>query len=456
MSGSVFHNRGVARYIAEYDSPETNFGRTSPHSDRERGYHSFANLLWRDWNVVAYFNSRQKFSPIPWTPESLFDDPAGFLLDQRNFVGGAWSRDTAGGGKLRWQIYFDQYRYRDYDRYQEGEGITAYGENARADWLSSQLSYRRPVARLRGAVTVGASAAWEIRNRQNPWQLAPERREILRIDVPDRQHAVFLQHELELSRRWTLVSGLRLDASRLYRSALSPRLALLFAQSRDTTWKMVYGRPFRNPSAFEQFWYDGVSYLPSGGLRPERAHAFELSAERRFLPNLRGMVNVFHYALSELIQVVFEGEMMRYRNFAAIRSRGVEAELAGELFSRVEFTASFVRQAAQDRDTGWLVNSPRSIAKFRLAAPFAGGSWTVACNGWFLGARRTLSGDLVDRAYAADLTLASHRLHANFDVVVGVRNLFDQAWYDPIAIGVDRIRGDGRHLFVKSITRVEE
>lgn len=456
LSGSVFNNRGVALYLPEYDSPETNFGRTSPGSDRERGYHSFANLLWRDWNVVAYFNSRQKYSPVPWSPNSLFDDPTNFLLDRRNFVGGAWSRDTAGGGKLRWQIYFDQYRYRDYYRFDEGEEITAYAENACAEWLSTQLSYRRPVRRLRGAVTAGFAGAWEVRNRQNPWQVWPERRQVVRVDATDRLHALFLQHELELSRRWTLVTGLRLDTSRLYSSALSPRAALIFAQSRDTTWKLVYGRPFRNPSAFERFWHDGVSYAPSGDLKAERAHAFELSAERRFSPKLRGMVNLFHYGLSDLIQGVFEGEMMRYRNFAAIRSRGVETELSGELFPRVEFTASFVRQQADDRDTGWLVNSPRSIAKARLAVPLLGGSWTLAYNGWFLGARRTMAGDPVGRAYVGDLTLASHRLHSNFDVIVGLRNLFNHAWYDPVALGVDRIRGPGRHVFVKFITRVGE
>jgi len=456
VSGSVFNNRGAALYVPDYDSPETNFGWTSPGSDRERGYHSFANLLWKDWNLVAYFNSRQKFSPIPWSPDSLFDDPHSFLLDQRNFVGGAWSGDSSSGGKLRWQIYFDQYEYRDYYRFDEGGETTAYTKHARAEWLSSQLSYRRPVARLRGAVTAGVAAAWEIRNRQNPWQVWPERREILRVDAADRLHALFLQHELNLSRQWTLVTGLRLDSSRLYRSALSPRAALVFAQNRDTVWKLVYGRPFRNPSAFEQFWYDGVSYAPSGGLKPEHAHAFELSFERRFSPRLRGMVNVFHYSLSDLIQGVIEADLMRYRNSAAVRTRGVETELAGELFGRAEFTASFVRQAAHDREAGWMVNSPRSIAKARVAVPLGGGAWTVAYSTWVLGPRRTLSGNIVARAWVGDLTLSSHRLHPNFEVILGLRNAFNHAWYDPVAIGVDRIRGDGRHLFVKFITRVKE
>lgn len=456
VSGSVFHNRGQAYYIPEYDSPETRFGRTSPRSDQERGYHSFANLLWGNWNLLAYFNDRQKFSPVPWSLEALFDDPETYVLDQRNFVGGAWSRDTTSGGKLRWQIYFDQYRYRDYTRFHEGGEITAYAEHARAEWLSSQLSYRRPVARLRGALTVGAAATWEIRNRQNPWQVWPERREVLRVDAPDRLHALFLQHELELSRRWTLVTGLRLDSSRLYSSALSPRAALIFAQSEDTTWKLVYGRPFRNPSPFEQFWYDGVSYAPSGGLKAERAHAFELSAEHRFSSKLRGMANLFHYSLSDLIQAVFEDELIRYRNFAAIRSRGLEGELAGELPGRFEFTASFIWQAAHERATGWMVNSPRLIAKARLAVPLAGGSWTLAYNSWFLGARRTMAGELVNRAYVGDFTLASHRLHPHFDVIVGVRNVFDHVWHDPVAVAVDRIRGPGRHVFVKFITRVEE
>lgn len=52
VSGSAFNNAGQRLYLPEYDSPLTNLGWAEA-VDGEKGYHSFVNLTWTDWSVMA-------------------------------------------------------------------------------------------------------------------------------------------------------------------------------------------------------------------------------------------------------------------------------------------------------------------------------------------------------------------------------------------------------------------
>ena len=70
---------------------------------------------------------------------------------------------------------------------------------------------------------------------------------------------MFLQDERRLSSRWTLDLGVRLDGSAYRQSFVSPRAALIYQPSVNWTYKFLYGRSFRNPSAFDLFFEDGLT-----------------------------------------------------------------------------------------------------------------------------------------------------------------------------------------------------
>src|SRR5579864_541227 len=101
LSGSLVDNLGQNLYFPEFDSPETNFGR-SIGMDGEKGYHTFANLVWKDWNITAYFNNRQKHPPVAWG-NSIFDDSGSRTRDSRNFVAATYTHEIGADRQLRWQ-----------------------------------------------------------------------------------------------------------------------------------------------------------------------------------------------------------------------------------------------------------------------------------------------------------------------------------------------------------------
>jgi iron complex outermembrane receptor protein len=442
ISGSMFQNTGARP------------AGGAPNVDGERGYHTFANLIWRHWSFTAYFNSRDKQPPIG-AGTSLSGDRAQHVVDSRDLVGATYTRQ-AGSGEIRWQASYDRYRYRDLFDYPSGdaagsvEGVRDYNLG---DRLDSQATYSVPLARV-GTFMAGAEGFFDLRSLQYN-VLDGVRQDI--AGRCNRGGALFAQQEWKVSARWTLHGGLRLDETRDFGRFLSPRLAAVYRSSPRTVYKLVYGHPFRNPSAFEQFYNDGgLSQIAAQPLDPETAHTFQGSMERRVAHGWTLTAAAFHYRIQHVIEAVANRDgVQQYQNAGEIFSTGGEIEASGKLRGAIEATASAVWQDALGHSPlAWLPNSPHQIVKFRAGVP-AGRRLFAAADLQYISAREAVSGARLGGFPLADATATVH-LDRRFDVVAGVHNLFDRRYQDPVYLTVDRIPGDGRSLFLKLVLRVWE
>ncbi len=451
LSASVFNNAGMS-FPADGLAVPAGVRGSFSNADGERGYHTFANLIWHDWSFTAYFNARQKQPPIG-LGTSLSGDPSQHVMDSRSLVAATYKRQ-AGPGEVRWQLSYDQYRYHDRFNYPIGDDLAAVHDQNRGDWVNSQLTYELPVAGV-GPLTVGLRGSWELRSEQYNLIDGEVQNYTAR---PDRSVAVFAQQQWDLSSRWKLYGGVRLDDTKNYHRFVSPRVAAVFQPSPRTVYKLVYGRPFRNPSAFEQFYNDGgLSYAAAPPLSPEVANTFEASMERQLTRNTTLIVNGFHYRIGQVIEaVMLDGGVQQYRNDARLRSTGLELELSGKAGGGIEVSGSVaVQDAAGGSPMTRLANSPRYLPKMRLGVPLFRDRLFVSGALQQFSARATGSGDLLGGSVLADLT-ATVRLHRRFDLQCGLRNALDRRYEDPIFLTVDRLRGDGRSVFLKLIWRVWE
>jgi outer membrane receptor for ferrienterochelin and colicins len=457
VSASVFNNSGQTLFFPEYDFPQT-FNGVARGVDGERGYHTFANLIWRGWDFVAYFNSREKQPPIAFDAASIFGIPGNRVRDARNFVRLLHSSDIGSTGKIRWQVTYDQYRYDDRFDSETAEGMEDVRNIARGDWVGSQFEYSFSVPKL-GRLTVGAQATWNIRNLQQNYVASPAFVQQLNVNYPYPEFGLLAQQEVNLSARWKAYLGLRYDDynGRAANNSVSPRLALVYQRSPKEVYKFVYGRPFRNPSAFEQY-YTGASNLPSGPLRPETAHTFEISMERQLKGSFSAIVNVYDYRTHGLITAAYiAAGLQQFQNADNAESKGIEFEMSGKPWGRLETSASLALQRAVDSLTGnRLPNSPRQVGKLRVAWPVLRNRLILSSSARYLGSRDTLADDSVGPVILADATATTNHLLGQFDLQAGIRNLFDRVYYDPIALVLDRMRGDGRSAFVKLIWRSKE
>jgi len=299
------------------------------------------------------------------------------------------------------------------------------------------------------------AGSWELRNLQ--FNVADGATQTIQ-GRPDRNAALFAQQQWNVSTRWKLYGGVRVDQSRNFHRFISPRLAAVYQPSSRTAFKLVYGRPFRNPSAFEQFYNDGgLSYVAAPPLHPETAHTFEASLERQIARGLALVVNGFHYRVdSVIVAESLDNAVYQYRNAGQIRTTGVEFELSGKLWQRVEALASTVFENAVGGDPATrLANSPTQVSKVRLGVPFFRERLFLSGAVQYLSSRIAESGDPLPGPLLADFT-ATTRLGPRFDFVTGVRNAFGRRYEDPIYLTLDRIEGDGRSVFVKLVCRIWE
>jgi iron complex outermembrane receptor protein len=451
ISGSLFDNAGQTLNIPQFNSPATNSGVTA-HTNGEEGYHTFANLVWGDWNITAYFNTRLKQVPVNWADNTVFGDSGNHVRDGRNFVEASSSRDIGAKGKLRYRFYYDDYRYDDRFDYNFGY-IQDQRSLSRNEWIGSEVTLRQPFT-SRGDLTFGLQGEWELRNLQAERAVSPTPVPLVRFNIPDHTAGLFTQQEWRLTSRLQVDGGLRFDRSHNYGNALSPRVALVYRQSAFTVFKAVYGSPFRNPSAYEKYFSDNETLTANLNLHAERANTYELSGEHRLSSRLTGIASFYQYQIHDLIEEVFpDSGVPQYQNVARARTTGVEFELSGKLPRDIELLGSASFQRAYDADSRVaLPNSPRTLAKLRLGIPVLAHRAFLASSAEYMSIRDTVAGAQVSAVFLQDITLTTRRpLLAGFDLQAGIRNLWNRSVDDPVGLAVDTMREDGRSFFVKAI-----
>lgn len=446
FSGSVFNNSGQSPlFFPQFNTPPDNSGKAVD-MNGQRGFHLFSTATWRNWTFVAAFGSHDQIQPISWGA-TIFNDRGSQNAERRGFAEAVYSR-RAGTGELRWRTFYDAFRYIGRFEYPLGSTVEDNRTHSIGDWIGTQLTYRRPTSV--GDVTVGVEANVDIRNLQSNDDVSPAFFSYLNTSHPDRLLALIVQDEKKLSARWKLDLGLRIDKSSYRNDSVSPRVALNY-QHALWTYKLLYGRSFRDPSAFQLFYDDGLSGAGNPSLRSEHADTVEFDVERKIGKRMNFQASAYGYRLSDFMVGVFlPSGLIQYQNVGKIEAEGVEFEINGRPTDWLETTASYSLQ--RSRDSATLENSPQSLAKLRFAVPL-GRRFDLSSGMQYESTRFTVAGAWTRPVYLADFTLTSRNLLPNLDFRAGIRNALNWSYSDPVALNpiVDTMQQPGRTFFVELI-----
>src|SRR5262245_3568001 len=129
---------------------------------------------------------------------------------------------------------------------------------------------------MRQVATLGVEFIDNIQQTQTS-QFEPSLVGPFTADRSSRQRAVFMQDELKVGRHIIFNGGLRYDGYETF-DRVTPRTALIVMPSAHQSFKYLYGRAFRAPSAYERHeFYFGTQV---NNLTPESIDTHEFVWER--------------------------------------------------------------------------------------------------------------------------------------------------------------------------------
>jgi outer membrane receptor protein involved in Fe transport len=170
--------------------------------------------------------------------------------------------------------------------------------------------------------------------------------------------------------------------------AFSPRVAAILRPYTDGNVKVLFGRAFRAPGVYEQFYNDGgANSIPSPGLTPETMWSGEVEYSHRFSATWTGTVAGYGNYYDNFISPTAVPDPMdamrtvtQYRNSsdAPVLTLGAELELRREWRQGWMFAVNYSYQRARYLETGdqdllrEVPNTPEHLASIRGAMPIVG------------------------------------------------------------------------------------
>jgi len=448
-SGSVLDVDGAEKlFYPAYDQPATNNG-IARDADAERALKFFTSARQGGLSFQGGTSWREKHIPTG-AFDTTFNDPGTKTTDARHFAEVLYEAPPIARADVTARLFYDGAQYRGTYVYGAGPTRLKNQDLGTSHWVGTEVEARREVF-TGNALTTGTEYTYHPHATQRNFDL-PTGRRYLDDSRSFATLGFYLHDEWQLLPRLTLVGGARYDRYYGRLQQVSPRLGAIWTADQRTTIKLLYGRAFRPPNLYEQYYgypSAGVQSLPSPRLDAERITTYEAILERRLGALAQGTLAVYRYDIEDLIERVerqrpFGAATLQYRNIGSATANGAETEVHVPLPRGIVARAAYSIQEARDEDGHLLSNSPKHLGNVGVSVPIAPGL-EAGAELLVVGPRHNLVGRRLEAARVLDLNLVYDTPIDSLRLSAGLYNLFDHSYPDPAGVEhrQDRIPQDG-------------
>jgi len=440
LSGSLYRSAGTSDlYFSEFAA--TN-GGVAENLDGNRFEHAFADLQYGGFRLQAMFGSRSKDIPTA-SFGSNFDEPAQ-STDRRGYVETSYHRAVSPATDFDVRAYYDWYGFYGFGHFGDAPDYTGVSRG-RADWIGTEATLGTRFGRQR--IVAGLDAEYSLRLEQKNYYVGQP--SVLNIDRTSWLAAAFGEAELHFIPKITIRAGGRADVYQVYGTAFSPRAAAIYQPNSRSTIKYIFGRAFRAPSDYEEYYKDGVSLLaPSSPLKPEHLNSHEIIFERNLKPWLSVTANGFYNDLTDLIDEEPDptSGLNHFINVGRDKGRGaefeVEARRASGLSAQASYTFSYATEGTVHAN---LENSPSHTFKLHGTIPATHLAF-VGLESLYTSYQTTFQSTDVPASLLTNITFSTKPLWGGWEFSASCYDVFNQRWFAPAGpeLQQSEIRQDGR------------
>ncbi len=431
LTGSYYDSQGQDRlFYPEFNSPSSNNG-VAENLDYERAWHFLGHASWNDFTLSAGFNARTKGLPTA-AFGGAFNDPRVQTLDRAGYVDLKYEHEFANELRLSARLDYHRYDYQGtypYDTAEPGDppALAFNKDDVTGEWWSAEVLATK---RFFDCVTV--TGGTELRHNFSQDQANFDEGSPRTFYVNDHSSSyivgVFGQADVAIRTNLIFSTGLRYDHYSTFGNTLNPRLGLMYQPWRPTTFKLLYGRAFRAPNAYELN-YVAPGYAANPNLDPETINTYEVVWEQAVHQALRLTASGFYYQVDGLLSLDSSGPLLTFRNLNNAQAFGTELAAEGRWTGGWLARASYTAQRAEDSDTGdELSNAPRHLAKFHLRVPLIKDHLFAGAEVQYVGSVKAVQSGRVDDYWVASATLLSRELVKGLEISASIYNLFDQRY----------------------------
>lgn len=433
VSSSFYDSQGQKfLFFPEFDFPATNYG-IAVDADRDQSYSIFADIIRGDFDVHAVLNSRTKHIPTA-SFGTVFNDPRTMTTDARRYIDLQYAHAFANKWQILGRASYDWYGYNGLYIYDyAGTGIPPFTKNidlATGTWSNFELDASRTFFD-RHRIAVGAEYRQDYKQQQINYDQQPYVL-YLNNNGSSKNAAYYFQDEFSIRKNLTVVGALRSDWYEDFGSTYNPRFALVYAPVEGTHFKLMYNRAFRAPNRYEEYYVSSDDNVANPTLRPERNTSYELEVDQSIGKQLQFTASGFVNRMDELITPDLNAVTgkVEFTNNDALRTKGLEFELAGKTRRGLQGKASYSIQNSKDPTGNIVANSPHQLAKANLAVPLWREKLFASVEGQYTSRRSSTLGPVLGGFGVVNATLLARRFARQFDISANVDNLFDKRYAD--------------------------
>lgn len=347
--------------------------------DSARNQRFMARVDQGQWSL-RLINHDSTRHPSSATYLTVFDDPALRVHDSGTQIQLALDHALSDQSSLNARLGYSQFVYQgSYPYLDAGVGEYLNLDDVLGKVLDGELSYQ-----WRGEthhLVTGVSLSHDVQARQRNFNSVPAASigtSDVDVNTLVNRSALFVQDTWQLHERLALSLGLRMDGATGQDATTSPRLAAIWHLSPDWTLKLLSGRAYRSPNAYEAQFSNGTTYLSNPSLQGETIRTTEGVLEWRNSGGARWQLSLYQNQLNRLISQIDTGSGLQYQNQGSATVKGVELGLEQRQANGLLWRASMAFNEASSSLTASLDNSPRWVAKFSGSAPLWQGRMTLA------------------------------------------------------------------------------
>ncbi|MBL8491786.1 MAG: TonB-dependent receptor, partial [Rhodocyclaceae bacterium] len=247
-----------------------------------------------------------------------------------------------------------------------------------------------------------------------------------------RQWSFYAQDEMEVGDNTYLTLGLRHDRLSAMPGHWSPRLGLVRQTAAAGTFKLLLATAFSDPTVYQRFYNAPGFAVGNPGLMPERMKSLDLTWEGQVGPRSRMSASVYFFRVRDLLALDPVSGLTQ--NIPETAARGFELEYRHHWSGGAAVRTGYTLQSASLAG-GSVENMARHALKANLALPLAGEAWTAGLEAQAMSRRRTGMADGWVPGHAVFNANVLHRpAGARWDASLGVYNLTDRKYADPVAL----------------------